>query len=68
MQSAGAQVNSDFRSNRLWLIIITLFSVGAGSLIGWYIVRSITRPLGTAVAFAEAIAQGDLTRQYHLSR
>ncbi|HDR2794833.1 MULTISPECIES: methyl-accepting chemotaxis protein [Enterobacter] len=62
MQSAGAQVNSDFRSNRLWLIIITLFSVGAGSLIGWYIVRSITRPLGTAVAFAEAIAQGDLTR------
>ncbi len=62
MQSAGAQVNGDFRNNRLWLIIITLFSVGAGSLIGWYIVRSITRPLGTAVAFAEAIAQGDLTR------
>ena len=62
MQSAGAQVNGDFKSNRLWLIIITLFSVGAGSLIGWYIVRSITRPLGTAVAFAEAIAQGDLTR------
>jgi methyl-accepting chemotaxis protein-2 (aspartate sensor receptor) len=62
MQSAGAQVDGDFRNNRLWLIIITLFSVGAGSLIGWYIVRSITRPLGTAVAFAEAIAQGDLTR------
>ncbi len=62
MQSAGAQVDGDFKSNRLWLIIITLFSVGAGSLIGWYIVRSITRPLGTAVAFAEAIAQGDLTR------
>ena len=62
MQSAGALVNGDFKSNRLWLIIITLFSVGAGSLIGWYIVRSITRPLGTAVAFAEAIAQGDLTR------
>jgi methyl-accepting chemotaxis protein-2 (aspartate sensor receptor) len=61
MQSAGAQVDGDFRNNRLWLIIITLFSVGAGSLIGWYIVRSITRPLGTAVAFAEAIA-GDLTR------
>jgi Methyl-accepting chemotaxis protein len=62
MQSAGAQVDGDFKNNRLWLIVITLFSVGAGSLIGWYIVRSITRPLGTAVAFAEAIAQGDLTR------
>lgn len=62
MQSAGEQVNGDFRNNRLWLIIITLFSVVAGSLIGWFIVRSITRPLGTAVAFAEAIAEGDLTR------
>lgn len=29
---------------------------------GWYIVRSITRPLDEAVRFAEAIADGDLTR------
>lgn len=29
---------------------------------GWYIVRSITRPLDEAVCFAEAIADGDLTR------
>jgi methyl-accepting chemotaxis protein-2 (aspartate sensor receptor) len=49
MQSAGAQVEGDFRSNRLLLILLTLFSVAAGSLIGWFIVRAITRPLGEAV-------------------
>ena len=61
MQNAGAQVDGDFRTNRLVLILITLFSVVVGSLIGWFIVRSITRPLGEAVSFAEAIADGDLT-------
>jgi methyl-accepting chemotaxis protein-2 (aspartate sensor receptor) len=54
-------VNGDFRSNRLLLILITLFSVAVGSLIGWFIVRSITRPLGQAVNIAQSIADGDLT-------
>ena len=61
MQRAGTQVEGDFRSNRLLLILLTLFSVGAGSLIGWFIVRAITRPLGEAVNFAKAISEGDLT-------
>lgn len=61
MQSAGEQVEGDFHTNRLLLILITLFSVAAASLAGWFIVRSITRPLNDAVNFAEAIADGDLT-------
>ncbi|PNC09849.1 methyl-accepting chemotaxis protein [Enterobacter cloacae] len=61
MQIAGVQVEGDFRTNRLLLIVITLFSVAAASLIGWLIVRSITRPLNDAVNFAQAIADGDLT-------
>lgn len=61
MQSAGEQVEGDFRTNRLLLVLITLFSVAAASLTGWFIVRSITRPLNDAVNFAEAIADGDLT-------
>ena len=61
MQSAGTQVDGDFRTSRLLLILITLFSVVAGSLIGWFIVRAITRPLDQAVNFAQAIADGDLT-------
>ena len=62
MQRAGEEVEGDFKSNRLVLILITLFSVVVGSLMGWFIVRSITRPLGEAVGFAQSIAEGDLTR------
>lgn len=54
-------MEGDFRTNRLLLVLITLFSVAAASLTGWFIVRSITRPLNDAVNFAEAIADGDLT-------
>ncbi|EOL9021271.1 methyl-accepting chemotaxis protein [Cronobacter dublinensis] len=61
MRAAGVTVASDFRSNRAMLICLTLLCVGLGSLMGWLIVRAITRPLGQAVRFAGAIAEGDLT-------
>ncbi|MEO3741163.1 methyl-accepting chemotaxis protein [Kosakonia sp. WA-90] len=62
IRTAGAQVQNDFSTNRLMLILLAVFSIGMGSLMGWYIVRMITHPLGEAVVFAEAIADGDLTR------
>ncbi|EAV1662503.1 HAMP domain-containing protein [Salmonella enterica] len=57
MHEASVQVKEDFKNNRTLLITLALISV-----MGWYIVRSITRPLDDAVRFAEAIADGDLTR------
>ena len=62
MLNAGSQVARDFKTNRALLVALALMSIAAGCVMGWYIVRSITGPLNTAVAFAEAIAQGDLTR------
>lgn len=62
MRSAGKLVEHDFKSNRTMLILLALISIGAGSLMGWLIVRAITRPLVQAVQFAEAIAEGDLTQ------
>jgi methyl-accepting chemotaxis protein-2 (aspartate sensor receptor) len=62
MQMGGAAVESDFKSNRLILILLALGSVVAASVIGWFIARSITHPLGQAVSLAESIAEGDLTR------
>lgn len=62
MLHAGAQVESDFTANRALLIALALIGIAAGCMMGWYIVRSITRPLNEAVQFAEAIAEGDLTR------
>ncbi|ECI3851272.1 methyl-accepting chemotaxis protein [Salmonella enterica subsp. enterica] len=62
MHNAGVQVEGDFKTNRTLLITLALISIAAGGVMGWYIVRSITRPLDEAVRFAEAIADGDLTR------
>ncbi|HFK9523625.1 TPA: methyl-accepting chemotaxis protein [Citrobacter farmeri] len=62
MLRAGAQVESDFNTNRALLSALALIGIAAGCIMGWYIVRSITRPLNEAVQFAEAIAEGDLTR------
>ncbi|HAC6540316.1 TPA_asm: HAMP domain-containing protein [Salmonella enterica subsp. salamae serovar 48:d:z6] len=62
MHEAGVQVGEDFKNNRTLLITLALISIAAGGVMGWYIVRSITRPLDEAVCFAEAIADGDLTR------
>lgn len=62
MLKAGEQVESDFKANRILLVALALASIVAGCVMGLYIVRSITRPLDDAVQFAEAIAEGDLTR------
>ena len=64
MQNAGAQVEGDFRSNRLLLILITLFSVAAGSLIGWFIVRAITR----GGEFCAGHFRGRSDGQHHAAR
>src|SRR5690606_6030387 len=52
----------DYQSNRLMLIILGLICIALAVVIGVAIVRSITGPLSQAVAFARAIADGDLTR------
>lgn len=54
MHNAGVQVEGDFKTNRTLLITLALISIAAGCVMGWYIVRSITRPLDEAVRFAEA--------------
>ncbi|ECN4322480.1 TPA: MCP four helix bundle domain-containing protein [Salmonella enterica subsp. enterica serovar Montevideo] len=58
MHEASVQVKEDFKNNRTLLITLALISIAAGGVMGWYIVRSITRPLDDAVRFAD----GDLTR------
>ncbi|WP_435926965.1 methyl-accepting chemotaxis protein [Dryocola sp. BD613] len=68
MNIAGAEVAKDYRANRALLILITLLSIVLAATAGWLIVRSITRPLGQAVEFAQAIAEGDLTRSIDIHR
>lgn len=49
-------------SQTLTLIMaLSLAAIIISGLIGWWITRSITRPLGVAVQAAERLAEGDLT-------
>lgn len=68
MSAAGHEVEGDYHTNRAQLIVITLLGIVLACAMGWYIVRSITVPLSQAVEFAEAIADGDLTRSIETQR
>ncbi|HDU8695814.1 TPA: MCP four helix bundle domain-containing protein [Morganella morganii subsp. morganii] len=67
MKEAGNQVESNFKTNRLLLIALTIISAIISAVLARIIVVSITRPLDKAVTLARAIAQGDLTQQINVT-
>ncbi|MCS6811072.1 MAG: methyl-accepting chemotaxis protein [Tepidimonas sp.] len=56
------EANAAYQRAESMVLITILVALVVGGVAAWAMVRSITRPLGRAVAFAEAVAQGDLTR------
>ena len=62
MQEVGHQVNEDYETNKVLLAILSIVSIAIGCAMGWFITITITRPLDSAVGFAQAIASGDLTK------
>ncbi|MTC61564.1 HAMP domain-containing protein [Providencia rustigianii] len=62
MQESGYKVEDDYKLNRTLLAFLSIISIVAGCVMGWYITMTITRPLEQAVNFAKAIASGDLTQ------
>lgn len=67
MKEAGNQVESNFKTNRLLLITLTIISAIVSAVLARIIVVSITRPLDKAVTLARAIAQGDLTQEVNVT-
>ncbi|ENL8516286.1 MCP four helix bundle domain-containing protein [Providencia rettgeri] len=67
MQEIGRNVNADYESNKILLAVLSLFSIGIGCVVGWFITTIITRPLENAVHFAQAIASGDLTKDMQVT-
>ncbi|MFZ6751138.1 methyl-accepting chemotaxis protein [Undibacterium sp. Ren11W] len=57
------QSQNFFDKFKIFSISIILLALVSGSLIGYWLIRSITRPLDYAVSIAEHIANGDLTQQ-----
>ena len=50
-----------------WMaIVVVIGSAGIAGALAWYITRSVTQPLDSAVKIANAVAQGDLTQHIEI--
>lgn len=61
---ADAQYHESKRTDQTILvlkIIGTALAIGLAIFLGWFITRSITKPVSQAVKFSEALAKGDLS-------
>ncbi|MBV8500642.1 MAG: MCP four helix bundle domain-containing protein [Paucibacter sp.] len=50
------------KSANLTIILMTVAAIAIGAALAWAISASITKPVGTALKLAEAVAAGDLTQ------
>jgi methyl-accepting chemotaxis protein len=57
------QADTAYRRAVTLIIGLSVAALGMGAAVAWLIQRSITRPLNQAVAVAQAVAEGDLTRE-----
>ncbi len=56
------EVHIAYGNARLLVWSVTIAALIAGVLVAWFITKSITKPINTAVTFAKAVAAGDLTQ------
>ncbi len=63
IDSALGEVETSYGETRVAVIIATLLALAVGGAVGWWIARSITRPLDEAVRVARAVASNDLTSE-----
>ena len=63
VDQASANAQADI-TRTLWTLgTAGLLMLGLGTVAAWWLARSITQPIGRAVAVAEAVANGDLTAE-----
>jgi methyl-accepting chemotaxis protein len=61
MQKAGAESLAAATATETMIIVLGLVAIVLSAIFGFWITRSITRPIGEAVEAADALADGDLT-------
>ncbi|WP_313520026.1 methyl-accepting chemotaxis protein [Pseudomonas sp.] len=65
-RQAGVAASSNYDHGRLGVLITIAAAVGLTVLLAWLLTRSIVSPINDALAIAETIADGDLTRPIRL--
>ncbi|WP_304514477.1 methyl-accepting chemotaxis protein [Duganella sp. sic0402] len=66
-EEATAAADASYAMARNMMVAIGLAAVVCGLLIAWRITRSITLPIGRAVAIAQTVAEGDLSADIQAS-
>jgi methyl-accepting chemotaxis protein/methyl-accepting chemotaxis protein-2 (aspartate sensor receptor) len=64
----AADIDTQYRSGRVYVITLTMFSLVAGGVIAWALTRSIVAPIGEALLIAETVASGDLSKDFETER
>jgi methyl-accepting chemotaxis protein len=63
IDETGARIQAHAASGRQTVAVLGVLALVAGALLAWQLSRSITAPLGQALAQARAVADGDLTQR-----
>jgi methyl-accepting chemotaxis protein len=63
IDATGAHIQANAATGRAVLVCTGALALLLGALMAWRLTRSITEPLGQALAQARAVAAGDLTRR-----
>ncbi|HEU4459408.1 MAG TPA: methyl-accepting chemotaxis protein [Methylibium sp.] len=68
MADAGKLTEKTAQQATMMMVAATLFGILAASLSGWLVARSISKPVGRAIALADSVAKGDLTAEIVVDR
>ncbi|MBK7657671.1 MAG: MCP four helix bundle domain-containing protein [Betaproteobacteria bacterium] len=67
MKEADQEVDGAISMGKIEMGVVGLVAALLGAFLGWWIARSVTRPLGEAMRVAETIAAGDLTSRIEVT-
>jgi methyl-accepting chemotaxis protein len=68
VESSSAEARDAINGARLLMLTLTVLGMFAGLALAWAITRSITRPVGDAVAIARTVAAGNLDSHIEVTR
>ncbi|MGJ7612073.1 MULTISPECIES: methyl-accepting chemotaxis protein [unclassified Variovorax] len=68
IDATAADIDTQYRSGRIYVLTLTMFSLVVGTVVAWVLTRSIVGPIGEALLIAETVASGDLSKDFETER
>jgi methyl-accepting chemotaxis protein len=66
-QKTASEARATYESTHTMMMVLALASLALAGLTGWWITRSITRPMARALEVANTVASGDLTSRIEVA-